>query len=78
MKYEYTADGVSISISPYIAPESSPEGELISTAYSPVETPQELSKSSISWVDYVSMILLALLVFAELRDHWFRLKNRAE
>lgn len=78
VKYEYTADGVSISISPYIAPESSPEGEVISTAYSPVETPQEPSKSSISWVDYVSMILLALLVFAELRDHWFRLKNKAE
>lgn len=78
VKYEYTADGVSISISPYIAPESSPEGGVISTAYSPVETPQEPSKSSISWVDYVSMILLALLVFAELRDHWFRLKNKAE
>lgn len=78
VKYEYTADGVNISISPYTAPESSPEAEAIPTAYSPVKTPQEPTESSISWVDYVSMILLALLVFAELRDHWFRLKNKAE
>lgn len=78
VKYEYTADGVSISISSYIAPESSPEAEAIPTAYSPVETPQEPTENSISWVDYVSMILLALLVFAELRDRWFRLKNKAE
>lgn len=78
VKYEYTADGVSISISPYIAPESSQEAEAILTAYSPVETPQEPTESPISWVDYVTMTLLALLVLSELRERWFRLKNKAE
>lgn len=78
VKYEYTADGVSISISPYIAPESPTEAEAVPTAYSPVETPQEPAESPISWVDYVSMILLAILVLSELRDRWFRLKTKAE
>ena len=75
VKYEYTADGVSISISPYIAPESPTEADTIPTAYSPVEMPQEPVESPISWVDYVSMILLAILVLSELRDRWFRLKT---
>ena len=78
VKYEYTADGVSISISPYIAPESPTEAEAVPTAYSLVETPQEPAESPISWVEYVSMILLAILVLSELRDRWFRLKNKAE
>lgn len=78
VKYEYTADGVSISISPYIAPESPTEADIIPTAYSPVETPQEPAESPISWVDYVSMILLAILVLSELRDRWMRLKTKAE
>lgn len=78
VKYEYTADGVSISISPYIAPESPTEAEIIPTAYAPVETPQEPAESPISWVDYVSMILLAILVLSELRDRWMRLKTKAE
>ena len=78
VKYEYTADGVSISISPYIAPESPTEADIIPTAYSPVETPQEPTESPINWVDYVSMILLAILVLSELRDRWMRLKTKAE
>lgn len=78
VKYEYTADGVSISISPYIAPESPTEADIIPTAYSPVEMPQEPAESPINWVDYVSMILLAILVLSELRDRWMRLKTKAE
>ena len=76
VKYEYTADGVSISINPYIAPESLKEAEIIPTAISTVSAPQEPPESSISWVEYVSMILLAVLVLAELKD--LVLKKRAE
>lgn len=35
VKYEYTADGVSISISPYIAPESPTEADIIPTSLLP-------------------------------------------
>ncbi len=76
VKYEYTADGVSISISPYIAPESSTEAEIVPTAIPTVATPQEPTESPISWVEYVSMILLAVLVLAEIRD--LILKKRAK
>lgn len=68
VSYEYTADGVSISISPYIAPKSPVEVQAVPTSLSTIQTPQEAPESSISWVDYVSMFLLALLVLAELKD----------
>lgn len=74
VRYEYTADGANLFISPYTAPENSKEVEAIPTAYSTTTTPQEAEKSPNSCVDYVSMILLAILVLGELKDG-FRLKK---
>ncbi len=75
VKYEYTAEGVSISISPYTPPESLKEAEIIPTAIPTVATPQEPEESPINWVDYVTMILLGVLVLGELADK-FKLKSR--
>ncbi len=75
VKYEYTAEGVSISISPYTAPESLKEAEIIPTVIPTVATPQEPEESPINWVDYVIMILLGVLVLGELADK-FKLKSR--
>lgn len=67
--YEYTADGVSISISSERATESPSEAlgitELNHTE--PPEVPQE-AQNSPNWVEMITMLLLAVLVFSEIRD----------
>lgn len=69
--YEYTADGVSISISSNKGSESpteAVEAMAVSSSTLPSETPTEAPRGSESWVDYVTLILLAVLVLGELRD----------
>lgn len=71
VKYEYTEDGVSISISPYKAPESPTAVELLSMLNYTSDTgnaPQEPEKSPNNWLDYATVALLAILVFLELKD----------
>ncbi len=67
--YEYTADGVSISISSEGATESPSEAlgitELNHTE--PPEVPQK-AQNSPNWVEMITMLLLAVLVFSEIRD----------
>lgn len=65
--YEYTENGVSISIK---APESSTEvveDMAVNSTSALTESPQEANKSP-NWVEYVSMILLSVLVGLEIRD----------
>lgn len=69
--YEYTADGVSISISSNKGSESpteAVEAMAVSSSTLPSETPTEAPRGSESWVDYATLILLAVLVLGELRD----------
>lgn len=76
--YEYTADGVSISISSNKGSESPSEAAnepmLVNTSTTLSDTPTEANKSSASWVEYATLILLAVLVFGELKD---RFKKKA-
>lgn len=65
--YEYTAEGVNISISSPEAPESPTEAMAVNTSSPLTETPQAADKSP-NWVEYVSMILLAVLVVLEIID----------
>lgn len=65
--YEYTAEGVNVSISSPEAPESPTEAMVVNTSSPLTETPQEADKSP-NWVECVSMILLAVLVVLEIRD----------
>lgn len=70
--YEYTADGVSISISSERATESPSEAlsvSQLSNLTDPSETPQE-AQNSPNWVEIVTMILLVVLVLSELRDRF--------
>ena len=70
--YEYTADGVSISISSERATESPSEAlsvSQLSNLTDPSETPQE-AQNSPNWVKIVTMILLVVLVLSELRDRF--------
>lgn len=68
--YEYTAEGVSISISSSKEAVDSSEPQAVPVAYSPTTLDQEPERAaqSVNWVDIVSMILLAILVLRELRD----------
>lgn len=70
--YEYTENGVSISISSNKGSESPPEAAnepmMVNTSTTLSDTPTEANKSSVSWVEYATLILLAVLVFGELRD----------
>lgn len=69
--YEYTADGVSIAISSNKGSESpteAVEAMAVSSSTLPSETPTEAPRGSESWVDYATLILLAVLVLGELRD----------
>jgi hypothetical protein len=73
--YEYTADGVSISISSNKGSESPTEAVetmAVSSSTLPSETPTEAPRGSESWVDYATLILLAVLVLGELRDKFSR------
>lgn len=65
--YEYTAEGVNISISSPKAPESPTEAMAVNTSSPLTETPQAAEKC-LNWVEYVSMILLAVLVVLEIKD----------
>lgn len=65
--YEYTAEGVNISIISPEAPESPTEAMAVNTLSPLIETPQVADKSP-NWVEYVSMILLAVLVVLEIKD----------
>lgn len=65
--YEYTAEGVNISISSPEAPESPTEAMVVNTSSPLTETPQAANKSP-NWVEYVSMTLLAVLVVLEIKD----------
>lgn len=71
--YEYTEDGISISISSPEAPESPTEAVAVNSSTPITETPQEADKSP-NWVECVSMILLAALLGLEVKDRW---KNKA-
>ena len=71
--YEYTADGVSISISSNKSSESpteAVEAMAVSSSTLPSGTPTEAPRGSGSWVDYATLILLAVLVLGELRDRF--------
>lgn len=68
--YEYTESGINISIKATKEPENNtPSVTPLSTpvmATEAVESPQE----SPNWVEVVTMLLLAVLVLAELKDKW--------
>ncbi|MGN0160888.1 MAG: hypothetical protein ACI4AQ_05830 [Lachnospiraceae bacterium] len=66
--YEYTENGVSISIKASKEPES--EDPAVTTLSTPVMAPEqaESPQNSTNWVEIVTMLLLAVLVLAELRD----------
>ena len=68
--YEYTAEGVSINITAPNATEAETvEDPLIPLSYSTgtAQEPERAAQGS-SWVDIVSMVLLAILVLGELKD----------
>lgn len=65
--YEYTENGVSISIKAPESPTEAVEAMAVNSSSIPTETPQRANKSP-NWVEYVSMILLAVLVGLEIRD----------
>lgn len=71
--YEYTEGGISISISSSEAPESPTEAIAVNSPTPIIETPQEADKSP-NWVEFGSVILLAVLVWLEVKDRW---KNKA-
>lgn len=66
--YEYTENGVSISIKATKEPESADPA--VTTLSTSVMAPEqaESPQNSPNWVEIVTMILLAVLVLAELRD----------
>lgn len=73
--YEYTAEGVSISIStPKAVVTAETEALALPRAYSPTISNQEPERADqgsaqdYNWIEIVSMILLALLVLGEMRD----------
>lgn len=65
--YEYTVNGVIISIKAPESPKEAEEAPAVNIASMLPETPQEADKSP-NWVEYVSMILLAVLVGLEIKD----------
>lgn len=65
--YEYTENGVSISIKAPESPTEAVEAMVVNSSSTPTETPQRANKSP-NWVEYVSMILLAVLVGLEIKD----------
>lgn len=65
--YEYTENGVSISIKAPESPTEAVEAMEVNSSSTPTETPQRANKSP-NWVEYVSMILLAVLVGLEIKD----------
>lgn len=71
--YEYTEGGINISISSPEVPESPTEAVAVNFPTPTTETPQEADKSP-NWVEYGSVILLAILVWLEVKDRW---KNKA-
>lgn len=70
--YDYSADGISISISSNNTaqelPEAADEAMLVNAYTIPEQTPTEAPSGSVSWVEYATLILLAVLVFGELKD----------
>lgn len=68
--YEYTENGVSISIKATKEPES--PTPTVTPVSAPVMAPEqaESPQGSPNWVEVVTMILLAVLVLGELRDKW--------
>lgn len=69
--YDYSESGVSISISSSKGSESpteAVEAMAVSSSTLPSGTPTEAPRGSGSWVDYATLILLAVLVVGELRD----------
>lgn len=70
--YEYTANGVSISISSERATESPAEALSISQLSNPTEPPEtpQAAQNSPNLVEIITMILLAVLVLGELRDRF--------
>lgn len=68
--YEYTENGVSISIKAIKETESTtPTVTPVSTPVMATEAPESPQESP-NWVEVVTMILLAVLVLGELRDKW--------
>lgn len=65
--YEYTENGVSISIKAPESPTEAVEAMAVNSSSTLTETPQRANKSP-NWVEYVSMIFLAVLVGLEIRD----------
>lgn len=70
--YEYTADGVSISISSERTTESPSEALSISQLSNPTEPPEtpQTAQNSPNWVEIITMILLVVLVLSDLRDRF--------
>lgn len=70
--YEYTKNGINISITSNKHSESSPETAsepmLVNTSTTLSEMPTGATKGSVNWVEYATLILLAVLVFGEIRD----------
>lgn len=70
--YEYTADGVSISIKATEAEQKPADPQASPTP------PAQADKSGANWVDYVCMCLLAVLVLGELKDLFRKKVSKTE